>query len=216
MKRLLLMSLSCLLIVCLAGASLAEKPTLVEDKKSTSVQKITPQSEKPQSTGRTSTPQSTPPVVEPAVPDLQAANEAAAYDIPWQSINAGGDDISSTNYQMMFSVGQSVIGYATSTNYEAGIGYWYGMGTTGECDCGDQTGTDPNAVGDVDCSGNTDPLDVQFLVQFVYTGNDARCAKPACPYECGDVNCNENVDPLDIQFLVNFVYKSLDAMCDPC
>ncbi len=71
-------------------------------------------------------------------------------------------------------------------------------------------------VGDLNCDSSVDPLDVQFLVQFVYKSLDGRCSKEACPYECGDVNCDGNIDPLDVQYLVQFVYKSQDALCDPC
>jgi hypothetical protein len=38
---------------------------------------------------------------------------AAAYQIPWQTINAGGTPMSSTSYQVNASAGQSAIGYAT-------------------------------------------------------------------------------------------------------
>jgi hypothetical protein len=84
------------------------------------------------------------------------------------------------------------------------------------CDCGDNTGSDPNAVGDVNCDGGTDPLDVQFLVKFVFQSQDARCAKSSCPFATGNVNCDTGVDPLDVQFLVKFVFQSQDALCDPC
>ncbi len=76
------------------------------------------------------------------------------------------------------------------------------------CDCG--------ITGDVNCDMSADPLDAQYLVQFVYLGNDGRCLKPSCPYAVGDVNCDGAVDPLDVQFLVNYVYLGLDARCDPC
>ncbi len=82
-------------------------------------------------------------------------------------------------------------------------------------DCGDQQGTDPNAVGDVNCDGSQDPLDVQVLANFVFLERDARCIKYLCAYESGDVNCDATVDPLDVQFLVKFVFLSQDAMCDP-
>jgi hypothetical protein len=86
----------------------------------------------------------------------------------------------------------------------------------GDCDCGDQLGTDPNAVGDVNCDSSTDPLDVQFLAKFVFQSQDARCSKPNCVYSSGDVNCDGSVDPLDVQFLAKFVFQSQDALCDPC
>jgi len=76
------------------------------------------------------------------------------------------------------------------------------------CDCGQ--------VGDINCDSGTDPLDVQYLVKFVFQSQDGRCEKPPCPYECGDVDCSGGVDPLDVQFLVKFVFQSLDALCDPC
>jgi len=136
-----------------------------------------------------------------------------AYDIPWQSINAGGDDMSSTNYQMLSSVGQSVIGYTSSTNYEHGIGYWYGMetGGGGDCFCGDP-------VGDVNCDAALNPVDVVYMVNFVYKNLDARCIPTGwdCPYNIGDVNCDTAVNPVDVVYYVNAVYKNLNAFCDPC
>ncbi|MFC1476026.1 hypothetical protein ACFLQW_03390 [Candidatus Zixiibacteriota bacterium] len=134
--------------------------------------------------------------------------EPTDYDIPWQSINAGGDDLSSTNYRMMSSVGQSVIGHATSPNWEAGIGYWYGVGG-GDCYCG--------AKGDVNGDTGTDPLDVSYLVQFIYMGLDALHDYSAtCNYPNGDVNCDLGADPLDVSYLVQFVYLGMDALCERC
>ncbi len=216
MKRLPLITLSVLLVMCLVGTVLAEKPGLADGKKTTAVTKITPRTDKPETTNKTSSSQPTTTIFETTIPEWQSPDEPTAYDIPWMSINGGGGDVSSTNYRLMHSVGQSAIGYTSSTNYSAGIGYWYGVGGTTGCDCGDQLGTDPNAVGDINCDGNTDPLDVQFLVNFVFKSLDARCPKAACSYATGDVNCDSGVDPLDVQFLVNFVFKSLDALCDPC
>ncbi len=148
-----------------------------------------------------------PQVVAPAT--VESTMEPTAYEIPWQSINAGGDDLSSTNYRMLFSVGQSVIGYATSDNYEAGIGYWYGAGGGGDCECG--------LAGDVNNDLSTDPLDVSYLVNKVYLGLDALHDYTAtCPYPNGDVNCDSSPDPLDVSYLVNKVYLGLDALCTRC
>jgi len=132
------------------------------------------------------------------------------YNIPWQSINAGGGHLQSTNYQISSSIGQSVIGYATSDNYQAGIGYWYGIG--GEaCDCGDW--------GDVDGSGGVPkPPDVTFMVQYVYFDNDMRVPYANCPYEVGDVDCSGGAPkPMDVTFYVQYVYFENDMFCpDPC
>ena len=38
----------------------------------------------------------------------------------------GGGPTSSTNYAANFTVGQTATGLSSSTNYEAGLGYWYG------------------------------------------------------------------------------------------
>ncbi len=77
-----------------------------------------------------------------------------------------------------------------------------------DCPCG--------LWGDINCDLGIDPLDVQFLVAYVYQGLDARCLHPSCAYEVGDANCDSGVDPLDVQFLVALVYQSQDALCDPC
>jgi hypothetical protein len=38
----------------------------------------------------------------------------------------GGGPANSDNYAVNFTIGQSAIGAANSTNYKAGLGYWYG------------------------------------------------------------------------------------------
>ncbi|MCA9959493.1 MAG: hypothetical protein KC443_10695 [Anaerolineales bacterium] len=37
---------------------------------------------------------------------------------------AGGGSTASTNYEANFTIGQTVIGRTSSTNYRAGLGYW--------------------------------------------------------------------------------------------
>jgi hypothetical protein len=59
-------------------------------------------------------------------------SSAAAYQLDWYSINGGGTiSASSPNYNGGFSIGQSVAGEASSTNYSMGIGFWYGAGGGG-------------------------------------------------------------------------------------
>jgi hypothetical protein len=78
-----------------------------------------------------------------------------------------------------------------------------------DCDCG--------GPGDVNNDGSTDPLDVSYLVNKVYLGQDALHDYTAtCPYPNGDVNCDSSTDPLDVSYLVNKVYLSQDALCDRC
>ena len=70
---------------------------------------------------------------------------------------------------------------------------------------------------DVNPGGGINPLDVAFLVMYVFTSQDARNPLPDCPMENGDWDCSDSVDPLDVAFMVNFVFKGLgDGPCDPC
>ncbi len=68
-----------------------------------------------------------------------------------------------------------------------------------------------------DLDGTIDPLDVAYIVNYVYRQLDARPVLPYCPRDNGDWNCDGGVDPLDVAFYVQFVYKSIgDGPCDPC
>ena len=64
--------------------------------------------------------------------------------------------------------------------------------------------------GDVNADGATNPLDVVFLVNFVYKGHDS-----VSPIEAfGDCNCDGQVNPVDVVMLVNYVYKSGAVPCE--
>lgn len=76
------------------------------------------------------------------------------------------------------------------------------------CDCGTK--------GDVNCDGMTTPLDVSYLVNYVYKSQDALCVRSSCPYHAGDLDCGGTTTPVDVAYLVNFVYKQLNALCDGC
>ncbi len=59
--------------------------------------------------------------------------------IPWRVFDSGGNNMSSTNYRLGSSAGQSsAIGQSGSTNFRLGAGYWYGAGcahvVAGLCD----------------------------------------------------------------------------------
>ncbi len=76
-----------------------------------------------------------------------------------------------------------------------------------------------NCTGFCDVDGNDvlDPVDVSYLVNYVYKGLDARVLLPDCPQENGDWDCSGNIDPLDVAFYVNYVYKGFGTgPCDPC
>jgi len=76
------------------------------------------------------------------------------------------------------------------------------------CDCG--------VWGDLDGSSGVDPIDVTYIVNFVYKNQDGRVHPFNCPFPTGDVNCDNAVNPVDVVYLVNLVYKSQDAFCEPC
>ncbi len=76
------------------------------------------------------------------------------------------------------------------------------------CDCG--------IAGDVDCNAISNPVDVAYLVNFVYLAQDALCAKLICPYHTGDMDCDGVTSPLDVVYLVNAVYLQQNALGDGC
>jgi hypothetical protein len=91
-----------------------------------------------------------------------------------------------------------------------------------------QEDEDQNDIGDAcqcDCSehcnmdgvGGFTPVDVAYIVKFVYKQQDARPVLPNCPAGNGDWDCNGMVTPLDVTWYVQYVYKSSGiGPCDPC
>lgn len=70
---------------------------------------------------------------------------------------------------------------------------------------------------DVAPDGVINPLDVVYLVNYVFKQRDARAELPSCPMENGDWSCGGSVDPLDVAFMVNYVYRQMgNGPCDPC
>ncbi len=78
------------------------------------------------------------------------------------------------------------------------------------CDC--------DGFCDLNGDNTIDPLDVAFVVNFVYKQLDARHSLSlTCPYSNGDWDCNGAVTPLDVAFYVNYVYKQTgDGPDNPC
>jgi len=72
-------------------------------------------------------------------------------------------------------------------------------------------------TGDTGPPPQINPLDVTFMVQYVYFQNDMRVQHANCPNEAGDVNCDGQVNPQDVTFYVQFVYFQNNMFCpDPC
>jgi hypothetical protein len=58
------------------------------------------------------------------------AMSSTNYRLDWfiPLTGAGGGPVDSSHYAVNFTIGQSAIGACSSTNYGAGLGYWYGIG----------------------------------------------------------------------------------------
>jgi hypothetical protein len=56
------------------------------------------------------------------------AMSSTNYRLDWFTplTSGGGGAASSTNYAVNLTVGQTAIGPSSSTNYQVGLGYWYG------------------------------------------------------------------------------------------
>jgi len=84
-----------------------------------------------------------------------------------------------------------------------------GTGDACACNCG--------VWGDVTGDGVINPVDVVYMVNYVYLSVNMLVQPPNCPRLAGDVNCDDNVNPVDVVFYVNHVYLSLNMFCaDPC
>jgi len=83
-------------------------------------------------------------------------------------------------------------------------------GTGDACDC------NCRIWGDVDGSAGINPVDVVYLVNFVYKNLDALVQPVNCPRRSGDVDCSGQVNPVDVVYCVNCVYKNQNTICDPC
>jgi hypothetical protein len=131
------------------------------------------------------------------------ADPTAGEEINWQVISSGGTDGSSTNFQLLGTVGQTATGYGSSTNFGLSHGFWQEYGT-GDC-CGIYTG---GYTGNCNCDaeGKRNLADITQLISRVYL-------TPEIPL-CCEENGNTNGDPggvinlADITRLIDHVYVS--------
>jgi hypothetical protein len=139
---------------------------------------------------------------------------AQNYQIDWYVVASGGGEMSSANYSINGTAGQSIVGTSSSSGYIIESGFWVGAGgVSGGCDY---------VVGDANGSGGYNGLDVTYGVNFFKFGTPVpQC--PECPpcngwYYCGDVNASCNYNGLDITYGVNyFKYGSPGpAPCGDC
>jgi subtilisin family serine protease len=60
------------------------------------------------------------------------------------------------------------------------------------------------------------PVDLAYLVNFVYRGYEAPALLGDCPRPNGDWDCSGGITPMDVILMINFVYRSFGGACDPC
>lgn len=134
-------------------------------------------------------------------PVTPPASPLAGEEIPWLSLNAGGTtEMTSTNFGIRASAGQSVAGASSSANYKMGIGFWYGPGQYCLHRPGDATGN----------NGTYGLADVIAIVNYAF--NKPGCSPtPLCwlgGLLCrGDWNQSGNVGLGDAIQGVNFVFN---------
>lgn len=130
----------------------------------------------------------------------QSPTAPTAFQLSWSSLNGGGEvSMSSTNYKAKVTTAQSVIGESQSTNYQMGIGFWYGSGIY----C-------LGKPGDANASGTYTLGDAIAIVNYIFS-------KPGCvplptcwlsDLLCrGDWNASTTVTLADAIRAVNFIFN---------
>jgi hypothetical protein len=131
-------------------------------------------------------------IVMQQVPQQSAVNATSpdSFQLNRFSINAAGAiDDSSTNYTLGLSMGQPVVGMASSASYQTGTGFWYGFYLF--------------KPGDVNGDQLVDVGDVVYLINYLFKSGPI-----PNPLLSGDTNCDSNVDIGDVVFLINYLFRS--------
>jgi choice-of-anchor B domain-containing protein len=62
-----------------------------------------------------------------------------------------------------------------------------------------------------------DALDLNFIIDHVFTGGDQPTQDPGCPHlDRGDVNCDGVDDVLDMSYYIDLLFYGGSAPCNPC
>ena len=130
----------------------------------------------------------------PIISEPVTSSTRAGEQIKWQVISGGGTDGSSTNFNLMGTVGQTADGNGVSTNYKLAHGFWQTSGM-GPCDC---------QPGEADGADLVNILDIVFIINFKYKGGPVPMPYATCS---ADTDCDCVVNILDIVYRINFQYK---------
>ncbi|MEW5796030.1 MAG: hypothetical protein AB1772_06675 [Candidatus Zixiibacteriota bacterium] len=132
---------------------------------------------------------------------------ATGEKIPWQTISSGGGvGLSSTNYLLNATVGQTAVGWSTSTNYKLHSGFQQVFSLTGGGCC-------VARVGDANSSGEDEPTigDVTVMIdaKFITGTCDGvlNCLPEADINQSatGEPTC-EDVSIGDITYLIDYLF----------
>ncbi len=152
-------------------------------------------------TNQTAVPTSGSEIDNTTLPAAQKPNAPRAGEqINWDVIASGGGTMSSANFVLDGTIGQTVAGPSSSASFVLNSGFWQNFGTGAEYLCGD-----------VDDNGRVDITDAVFIVNYIFAGG----ATPD-PIASGDVDCNARVDITDAVYLVNFIFAGGTAPCASC
>ena len=133
----------------------------------------------------------------PQQPVANASSPDSLYQLNRFSINAAGAiDDSSANYRLGLSLGEPIVGMASSASYQTGTGFW---GEPCLYTCGDANGDGQINVGDA-----------VYLINYVFKSGPA-----PNPIEAGDANCDGDVNVGDAVYLINYIFKGGPEPCCP-
>jgi len=119
----------------------------------------------------------------------------------WQVVSGGGTvEMSSTDYRMFGTIGQSVAGVTYSSSNELSSGFWQNYGIGGPCDV---------IPGDADDNSSYNILDPAYILNFLYRGGP-----PPEPFELlsGDPNCDCTINILDVAHIINYLDCTINIL----
>jgi hypothetical protein len=143
-----------------------------------------------------------------------SAQPAAGDTIGWQVISSGGTKGTSANFVLNGTVGQTAVGYGSSTNYGLSHGFWQEFGLTGAC-------CDSNEYCFVTTEANCQ------IAGGTYKGDGTMCSSPFPnpPNPCccntdgrrGDVNMSGSLNVADVTYLTAYLkQKPPGSPAPPC
>lgn len=126
-------------------------------------------------------------------PQPALAEGRSGEQIKWQVISAGGAKGTSINFILNGTLGQTAVGYGTSTNFGLSHGFWQSFGCC--------IGIRGNVDGDPGNAINV--ADVTYLVYYLFRHGP----EPPCSEE-GDVDGNSAINVADVTYIVYYLFRS--------